>query len=133
MTPGYSTDREFGNVPKTTTSGLRAMNTTVYQDSTPQHYPKTIQSSITPPLYQIKSNNNPTDIQNRSKIFSGGNTGIKLISTGVTGVKREGPGKYQEESAFMGGSLTMGNGSKVGPQSNGGSTIANKSSLGGRV
>jgi len=70
---------------------MKAMNTTVYQDSAHQ-YSKTIQSSISPPLNQIK-NNMTTEYQNRSKIMSGGSTGIKLISTGVTGVRRE-PGKY---------------------------------------
>jgi hypothetical protein len=67
------------------------MNTTVYQDSS-HHYSKTIQSSISPPLNQIR-NNVTADYQNRSKIMSGGTTGIKLISTGVTGVRKE-PGKY---------------------------------------
>lgn len=127
MTPGYSTDREFGYVPKTTTSGLRAMNTTVYQDSNTQYYPKTIQNSISPQYHQIKTN---SEIQNRSKIVSGNNTGIKLISTGVSGVRRE-PGKYQEESSLMGGSVNMSNASKMTP-SNGG-TITGKASLGGRV
>jgi len=86
MTPGYSTDREFGYVPKTTTSGLRVMNTTVYQDST-QPFSKSIQSSITPHYQPIRPTNG-SEIQNRSKIVSGGNMGIKLISTGVTGVRR---------------------------------------------
>lgn len=104
------------------------MNTTVYQDSNTQHYPKTIQNSISP-QFQIKNN---SDLQNRSKIVSGNNTGIKLISTGVTGVRRE-PGKYQEESSLMGGSVNMSNASKITSQSNGGSTIVGKASLGGRV
>jgi len=43
-------------------------------------------------LNQIR-NNVTADYQNRSKIMSGGTTGIKLISTGVTGVRKE-PGKY---------------------------------------
>jgi hypothetical protein len=72
------------------------MNSTVYQDSAHQ-YSKTIHSSISPPLNQIKNNITTEyqyrDYQNRSKIMSGGTTGIKLISTGVTGVRRE-PGKY---------------------------------------
>lgn len=105
------------------------MNTTVYQDSSHQ-YSKAIQSSISPPLNQIK-NNIGTDYQNRGKIMSGGTTGIKLISTGVTGIRRE-PGKYAEEASIMGGALSMTNGSKVISQGTGG-MITGKASLGGRV
>lgn len=63
--------------------------------------------------------------------MSGGTTGIKLISTGVTGVRRE-PGKYAQETGIMGGSLSMTNGSKVIAQG-ANNAITGKASLGGRA
>ena len=63
--------------------------------------------------------------------MSGGSTGIKLISTGVTGIRRE-PGKYAQLAGIMGGSLSMTNGSKVVTQATN-SMITGKASLGGRV
>ena len=63
--------------------------------------------------------------------MSGGTTGIKLISTGVTGVRKE-PGKYGQQASSINGSLSMMNGSKIANQATN-SIITGKPSLGGRV
>jgi hypothetical protein len=86
VTPGYSTDREAGYVPKTIHSGMKIMNTTMYHESAYNQLNKSVQGATSPPLNQIKNGNIELEGQNKNKYG-----GIKLISTTSTAVKgREG-------------------------------------------
>jgi hypothetical protein len=93
---------------------------------------KPVQSTISPPLHQIRTNTMDSD-PNRQKYIGGG---IKLISTTTATVKGRDSGKYFEDSQLYNGSLTSANkGSGYSGYANGGnmSNMVGKNSLGGRV
>lgn len=82
MTPGYATDRDSGH-PKSIHSGIRGLNNTFYHDSSQTQGSKPGQTTLSPPLHQIKTNTIDTESSTRNKYG-----GIKLISSSTnSGVK----------------------------------------------
>lgn len=77
VAPGYSTEREPG-YPKATNTGIKAINTTTYHDSSYNYLNKSVNNAntVSPPLNQIKTNTIDSESQGRSKY-----SGIKIIST----------------------------------------------------
>lgn len=89
MTPGYSTDREIGYVPKTVNnSSYKPVSSMVHHEPPYQQINKSMQYAPSPPLNQIKTNTIEVD-PSRAKYG-----GIKLISTATTAAKGREGGKY---------------------------------------
>ena len=77
VAPGYSTEREPG-YPKNINTGIKAINTTTYHDSSYNYLNKSVNNTntVSPPLNQIKTNTIDGETQGRSKY-----SGIKIISS----------------------------------------------------